>query len=84
EWSHAQHISPAMKDESNGNPSDNAAEFYFSYDSKALYFAVKAHGDPRHLVSDEFRPNTNLGSNDQVVLFLDPKGGTNMNRFALG
>jgi len=84
EWAHAQKLAPAMKDEGNGNLSDAQTEFYISYDSKAIYFACRAHGDPRKLLSDEFRPNTNLGRNDQVIMLIDPKGGVNMNRLAFG
>lgn len=84
EWAHATKLTPAMRDEVNGTPSDEPLEVWISYDSKAVYLAVRAHGDPHKLIADEFRPNTNLGQNDQVAFLLDPKGGTNLNQFAVG
>ena len=70
--------------EQTGSASEDAAEFWVAYDGKALYYAARAHTDPHKLITDEFRQNVNLGGNDQFLIAIDTKGGTNFNQFGIG
>ncbi|ARU42290.1 hypothetical protein CCB80_14510 [Armatimonadetes bacterium Uphvl-Ar1] len=57
--------------------SDEYAEFWLTYDEKFIYFAGRVKTDPRRVVRQEYRPNSNIRGNDNFTLLLDPFGANN-------
>lgn len=71
EWVHAAEIE-GLFDENLGSPCPFASKFYLSTDSKFIYFAGLLHDDePDKIRNNEYRTNTSLGDDDQVILNID-------------
>ena len=79
-------------DKDTGLVSDEKGEFWLTYDDRFVYFAARAHTDPKSVVADEYRQNVSLEGNDSFMLAFDcqasgqdldifsmnPQGATNL------
>lgn len=71
-----------FSDADTNSKSDELGEFWITYDETFIYFAGRAHTNPRKILDDEYRDNVSLRGNDSFTLLIDPFGAsTNFNGF---
>jgi hypothetical protein len=82
EWSGAASFSGFFFDADMGTTDSNPVSFKLSYDAKYIYFGVEVKDDPKGLIMDEYRPNSDLRNNDHIELLIEPYAkGSDFNQF---